>query len=221
MSPKYICLDVGNVLCTVNDVGFVEFVSYKLNISTFKARRFLKRFQQLHDLGFTTMEDELMDVFDVKSQLILKEIVQVWNDSVVPHEPMLNILNELRKTDNLQIALLSNIGVEHAALLADKLAIGGFYDSTVKHLSCFVGARKPQALYFQSFLIQYPQFAGALYVDDLQTNLDGGAMLGLRPHKFNLAEGSASQQIIDLYQVIKTHHNSDILYREPTIKDKI
>lgn len=203
MNPKFICLDVGNVLCTVDDIGFIDFVSYKLNISTFKARRFLKRFQQLHDLGFTTMEDELMDQFDVKSPLILKEIVKVWNDSVAPYEPMINVLNELRKTDNLKIALLSNIGVEHAALLADKLATGGLYDTAIKHLSCFVGARKPQALYFQSFLIQHPQFAGALYVDDLQTNLDGGAMLGLKPHRLNLAEGSASQQILDLHQVIK------------------
>jgi FMN phosphatase YigB (HAD superfamily) len=203
MNPKYICLDVGNVLCTVDDVGFIEFVSYKLNVSTFKARRFLKRFQQLHDLGFTTMEDELMDVFDVKSPLILKEIVQVWNDSVAPHYGILNLLSALQAKDNLQVALLSNIGVEHAALLKDKLAVDGFYENSIKHLSCFVGARKPSTLYFQSFLMEHPEFRSCLYVDDLQANLDGAKPLGFQTFRLNLAEPNPNDQIQQLYLLIK------------------
>jgi FMN phosphatase YigB (HAD superfamily) len=207
MNPKYVCMDIGNVLCNVDEEGFRECLSYKLNINTFKAKRFLKRFQQIHDLGFTTMEDELTDQFNIKSPYILKEIVQKWNDCVTPYVPMLNVLNDLRKNDNLKIALLSNIGLEHAALLQDILSLDGFFNSSIKHLSCFVGARKPSTIYFQSFLLQHPEFTGALYVDDLQANLDGAKPLGFRTHRFDLSESGPNKsqydKVDELYRLIK------------------
>src|ERR1700686_3080841 len=108
MNVKFICLDIGNVLCDVDEPSFLEVLSYKLNISTFKAKRFLKRFQQIHDLGYTTMEDELADQYNIRSPYILKELVQKWNDCITPNEYMLTKLNELRKHHGLQVALLSN-----------------------------------------------------------------------------------------------------------------
>src|SRR5271163_809172 len=149
MNVKYICLDIGNVLCHVNEIGFLEFLSYKLNISTFKARRFLKRFQQVHDLGYTTMEDELIDQYNIKSPLILKELVQKWNDCITPNEMMLTRLNELRAQHGMKVALLSNIGVEHAQMMESKLELGGFFPGAIKHFSCHVGARKPSMVYYQ------------------------------------------------------------------------
>src|SRR5580692_2463408 len=184
---NYLCLDVGNVLCTVDEVGFIEFLSYKLNVSTFKAKRFLKRFQQLHDLGFTTMEDELMDQFNIKSQPMLREVVAKWNDSVVAHNEMIQMLALLKDKYEIKTAILSNIGVEHAGLLSQKLDHMDFYNQSIKHLSCYVGARKPSTIYFQSFLMSHPEFKGALYVDDLQTNLDGATPLGFQGFRFSLA----------------------------------
>jgi FMN phosphatase YigB (HAD superfamily) len=196
MTNKFICLDIGNVLCNVDEVGFLKTLSYKLNISTFKARRFLKRFQQIHDLGFTTMEDELMDQFDVKSPFILEEIT--------PCYPMISAILDL----NLKIALLSNIGVEHAAKLPQKLP--GLYDDAIKHLSCFVGARKPSTLYFQSFLLQHPEFYGSAYVDDLQANLDGAAPLGFKTFRISVAEPDLDRKMAELYQFIKSANEPDI-----------
>jgi len=202
----YIALDIGNVLCNVNEKEFIEFVSYKLNISTFKAKRFLKRFQQLHDLGFTTMEDELMDQLNVNSPLITKEIVDKWNNAISPSYPMLSMIHELKNSNNLKIALLSNIGVEHASIIDSKLhGLGG---EIIKHLSCFVGARKPSSLYFQSFLLQHPEFTNCIYVDDLQANLDGAAPLGFRTFRFSLAEPDVSSKMEELRHFIKSSNNS-------------
>lgn len=206
MSDKYLCLDIGNVLCNVDEAGFLKTLSYKLNVSVFKARRFLKRFQQLHDLGFTTMEDELMDQFDVKSPYILEEIVESWNDCITPHYPMLRTVADL----GMKVALLSNIGVEHAAKLQEKLSHRGLYDGAVKHLSCFVGARKPSSLYFQSFLLQHPEFQGSVYVDDLQANLNGAAPLGFKTFRLSIAEPNWDQRIVELCQFIKSVNEPDI-----------
>lgn len=183
---KYIALDIGNVLCHVAAEPFLDLVSETFNATIPESARFLKRFQQIHDLGYTTMEDELKDKFHVKSPVTLKKLVDAWNDSVTPNMYIIDKLNDLRSKHNLQVALLSNIGVEHAAMMEEKLAHGGFFPGAIKHFSCFVGARKPSMIYYQSFLTQYPQFKGCLYVDDLIENLEASKTFGFETYHFTL-----------------------------------
>jgi FMN phosphatase YigB (HAD superfamily) len=185
---KFIALDIGNVLCDVDMSQFLELASENFNISLAEASRFLRRFQQIHDLGYTTMEDELKDQFGVKSEVVLKKLSQSWNDAITPNMSMIEALVNLTKNHGLQVALLSNIGVEHAIMLEEKLKWGGFFPNAVKHLSCFVGARKPSMVYYQSFLSQYPQFHGCLYVDDLQGNLDASKQFGFQTMHLSLEE---------------------------------
>jgi len=199
---KYVALDVGNVLCTVDEDGFLSLLSEKLNITIQEARRFLRRFQQIHDLGYTTMEDELKDQFNVKSPIILDKLVTAWNDSIQPRLNMLEILNNLRDQHNLKVALLSNIGPEHAAKLETKLQLGGFFPGAVKHLSCFVGARKPSMVYYQSFLFQHPEFRGCIYVDDLHVNLEASKQFGFRTFHMSLAEQGVGAKIAELEQLL-------------------
>ena len=92
---------------------------------------------------------------------------------------------------NTQVALLSNVGLEHAIVMEKildhhHLHSNKFFSKCVKHLSCQVGARKPTKLYYQSFLQQHPEFEGAAYLDDLQENLDMGKEFGFRPYFFSL-----------------------------------
>src|SRR5271156_6780127 len=117
---KFLALDIGNVLCTVASDDFLENLSESFNITIPEANRFLKRFQQIHDLGYTTMEDELKDKFNVKSPITIKRLVKAWNDSITPNLDILDKLNNLRDQHKLQVALLSNIGVEHAAMMEEK-----------------------------------------------------------------------------------------------------
>jgi len=202
MNVKYLCLDIGNVICFVDEIGFLETLSYKLNISTYRAKRFLKRFQQVHDLGYTTMEDELMDQYNIKSPFILKELVQRWNDCITPDEMMLIRLNKLRADHGLQVALLSNIGVEHAQMMETKLELGGFFPGAIKHFSCHVGARKPSMVYYQSFLLQHPEFKGCLYVDDVVDNLNASKAFGFRTFHMSLQEPWVESKIAEIEAII-------------------
>lgn len=199
---KYIALDIGNVLCHVAPVPFLNNLSETFDVTIPDAARFLKRFQQIHDLGYTTMEDELRDRFQVKSPIILKRLVKAWNDSVTPNVLILNKLNELRQKHNLQVALLSNIGVEHAEMMEEKLAHDGFFPGAIKHFSCFVGARKPSTIFYQSFLLQYPEFTGCLYVDDLQENLNASLPFKFKTFRFNLEETGYEAQISQIESLI-------------------
>ena len=207
-NKKYICLDIGNVLCTVAAQPFLEKLSEQFNVTIPEAHRFLKRFQQIHDLGYTTMEDELKDKFGVKSPGILQKLVQGWNDSVSPCLPMIDRLNYLRNEHDLQVALLSNIGVEHATMMEEKLAHGNFFPGAIKHFSCFVGARKPSMVYYQSFLMQYPEFKGSIYVDDLEENLNASKQFGFQTFHLSLEQPGIEQKIEELEElVIKSGHS--------------
>lgn len=199
---NYICLDIGNVLCRVDALPFLENVSETFNVTLPEASRFLKRFQQLHDLGYTTMEDELKDRFGAKSPVTLGKLVQSWNDSVTPDIHMISRLNYLREEHNLKVALLSNIGIEHVGKLETKLAHGDFFPNVIKHFSCFVGARKPSTIFYQSFLLQYPEFKGCLYVDDLQENLDASKAFGFQTFRLALDEPNPDARIQELEEQI-------------------
>lgn len=199
---KYICLDIGNVLCHVSAEPFLNTLSENFNITIPDAARFLKRFQQIHDLGYTTMEDELKDKFNVKSPVIIQKLVQDWNDSVQPNMHIIDKLNGLRFRYNLQVALLSNIGVEHAAMMEEKLARNGFFPGAVKYFSCFVGARKPSSIYYQSFLLQYPDFKGCLYVDDLKENLNASAPFGFNTYHFTLEDPNYEEKVAEIESLV-------------------
>lgn len=202
MNKKYICLDIGNVLCDVATQPFLETLSETFNITIPEADRFLKRFQQIHDLGYTTMEDELKDKFGLKSPITINKLVEAWNDSVTPNMAMIDKLNYLRDEHNLQVALLSNIGIEHANMMKIKLQEGNFFPNSIKHFSCFVGARKPSMVYYQSFLMQYPEFKGCIYVDDLTINLEASKQFGFQTFHMSLAEDDVEYKISLLQQLL-------------------
>jgi len=185
---KYLALDIGNVLCHLRQDIFVNGLSSKMNISIAESTRFLKRFWEFHDLGFTRIEDELIDKLGVKSEIILKELSSMWDDVISPNYRVIDFINQLREDHGVKVALLSNMGFEHAESMKTKLSRDGLFEDSVKHLSCFVGARKPSKLYYQSFLWENPEFKGCVYVDDLTENLKAGTQFGFVPFYFSLED---------------------------------
>lgn len=184
---NYLALDIGQVLCHVDQYIFANVASETLNISVSDINRFTSRFWELHDLGYTNIQDELIEKLNVKSDIIIKKLADAWSNVVFPNETVINFINNLRNEHNVKIALLSNIGIEHAEVMKTMLSKGGLYSDSIKHFSCAVGARKPSYLYYQSFLSMYPEFKGCFYVDDLQKNIEAGALLGFKCYKFDLA----------------------------------
>jgi FMN phosphatase YigB (HAD superfamily) len=182
---KYCCLDVGNVLIDVNFNPFTEALSRQLNITMEDAHYFMNRTCKLHDMGLTCMADELKDHFHIKSQPIIESLLITWNQTISENYSMTDKLVEWITEKDVCIALLSNVGLEHAKIMTKIFPSN--HPSLIKHFSCQVGARKPNFVYYQSFLQMHPEFKGCAYVDDLQENLDAGAKFGFRTYRFDLS----------------------------------
>lgn len=181
---KHLALDIGNVICHVDFDKILNVLSKSLNISKAEALYFLNRVQKLHDLGLTNLSDELHDHFKIKSEVIIKEILEEWNRSIQIDNDVIREIEKLRDIYNLEIALVSNIGIEHAEHFRNNCKLS----KTIQFFSCEVGARKPSLLYYQTFLNIYPQFKGAIYIDDLDANLAIGSQFGLKAIKFALSD---------------------------------
>jgi len=181
---KNLCLDIGNVLCEVKFDNFINLLSSRLNLSYNEVWNFLNRVQKIHDLGIASLKDELQDHFKIKSESLTEELIESWNQCLIPNWEVINRMQNIGQNLNIEIALLSNIGLEHCELFNKKVK----FDTAIKHFSCHVGARKPTLLYYQSFLLQYPQFKGATYVDDNLDNLAAGKKMGFDSIYFNLTD---------------------------------
>lgn len=206
---KYVALDIGNVLCHVHTQPFLHLLSETFNITTEESKEFLQKFNYSHDLGLTTLEQELKNNFQVKSHVIIDKIITCWNDSVVPNTFVLDELTALKRKYDLKIALLSNIGIEHGSLMFEKLSHNNFINDAILHFSYFVGARKPTLLYYQSFLLQYPEFAGCVYVDDLKENLTMGSQLGFKSYLFNLHDPDYKHKFEEIKNLIIKSKNPE------------
>jgi FMN phosphatase YigB (HAD superfamily) len=180
---KNLCLDIGNVLCHLHFQPFMDAVSKRLNITYEEVIYFLHKFQKLHDLGLTSVANELGDHFKVKSPVIIKELDDLWLATLSPNWTIIRGVEETAKELGIKVALLSNIGFEHSDYFQKNIKM-----EAIKHFSCLVGARKPTTIYYQSFLMDYPEFKGALYIDDNKDNLATGDRMGFDTFYFNLEE---------------------------------
>lgn len=175
------CFDIGNVLCRVNlDAFTAKLVDLGHVKDTTEGTFFLEGIQAPTDIGLYALEEAVLRYFKLSHEdlMVLKK---AWKHAVTPVPAMTNFLHELKDKRHV-VALLSNIGFEHAKLLR-KIPE---YNMCIQHFSCEVGARKPTKLFFQSFLLENPGYYGSYFVDDRIENLDSAAKFGFIPIKFNL-----------------------------------
>jgi FMN phosphatase YigB (HAD superfamily) len=214
---KYAAFDVGNVLVHADFAPFLDKLSVSLNITLDEALYFMNRNQKLHDLGLIKMADELHDHFKIKSPITIKQLVSDWNYVIQPAHYMVNVLRKLMDEHGVKIALLSNVGLEHAERMNVILSHDNFVDDTVKFFSCQVGARKPTMLYYHTFLQLYPEFTGCPYIDDLQENLDMGSQFGFQPFRLALNEITGANYVEETYHnTIKALEKCILSQPEPT-----
>ena len=181
---KYLAVDLGNVVCNVKFDNFLSELSRTLNLPLEDVNYFLHRTTKLHDMGLTQISDELRDHFKIKSPIIIQNLINEWNRVITADSTVVSFLEKLLD-QNVKIALLSNIGIEHSGLIGNIL--GGFlYQNSIKFFSCEVGARKPSFLYYKTFLDIYPEFKGCLYLDDRIENVHGGDKFGFKSVHFEL-----------------------------------
>lgn len=198
---RYLAIDVGNVLVNVDFDPFVHKLSKQFNLPLQEVEIFLNHSHSLHDIGMTTMEYQLRQHFDIKSPVIIQELLESWGNVISPNYQVLDTMLELMDTHSVKVAIVSNVGLEHSARMSELLKYGNFFERCTLHLSCQVGARKPTKLYFQSFLSQYPEFTGCAYVDDLRENLTASKQFGFRTFRFALSEYNHSGVVSSLQEL--------------------
>ena len=188
---RHIAVDLGDVVCKVDFTNFKKMLSVSLNIGLDDAEYFLNRCQKLHDLGLTSLNDELRDHFKIKSEPLINGLIKEWNKTISINKTMKEFLKELI-AKGTKVALLSNIGINHSTIIEETLG-NTISNNSIKFFSCRVGVRKPSLLYYKTFLDLYPDFKGCLYIDDRQENLDTGKEFGFVSTHFQLSAMNEAQ----------------------------
>jgi len=184
VNAAHACFDIGNVLVQVNLEVFTKELK-KVIPPNHDPMFFLEHLQATQDIGLSTVQQALRAQHDIFEQEKVQILLEAWNATIEPNETMLKFLENLR-SEGVKMALLSNIGLEHANHL--KKTIPDLFLNMIHHLSFEVGARKPSKIYFQSFLLDHPNFLGSIYADDRDENLKSGKKYSFKTFKFCLDE---------------------------------
>lgn len=180
---KKAAFDLGNIVVEIDWKPFIkEWKALSLNRYSL-AEEFFNGFQELQDVGLTTVSREIKKRFHDLEEDSVNRLIKGWNDALVYSDVMFSFINKLKDSGYL-IAILSNIGREHASVMRTKFP--EIFNDAILHLSYEVGARKPSKLYFQSFILEYPEFKGVTYIDDRLENLIVGQKYGLNGCLFDL-----------------------------------
>lgn len=195
----YLALDIGNVLCKVDFSDFISELGINHNFKEAEVWDFLQTIQPLQDMGVLKMSDELRLRFNISTQLHPK-IMHAWNQTCTVNPVSLKYLEEFLKA-GVKVAILSNIGHEHRQIIGN--IIGPALNECVHHMSCDVGTRKPYLLYYQSFLLEHPEFKGCIYVDDRDENNVMATKCGFKARPIDL-EKLDKKELTDVWESIKT-----------------
>jgi len=133
-------------------------------------------------------EDEFLDRLSDGLETILghrphlHRFRHMFFDALDPNEPMLELMREL-KASGLKMALLTNNVREWEPLWRSMLPVDEIFEEIVD--SAFVGCRKPEARIYELTLegIGMPAEA-CLFIDDLQTNVEGARAAGMNAVHF-------------------------------------
>lgn len=198
---KYICLDIGNVICKVDFTNFTTQMSEMLNITPEAAWQFLVDVQPAHDRGLVYIDEALTQSY-MPSKTMRKKLVEEWNKTVVADQRMLAWMQSLLEKE-VEIALLSNMGWEHAAIIGDILT-PKLYEQCQALLSCNIKMRKPMPEYYQMAFSLHPKFSQSVYLDDRPENVEAGLKAGLKAHLFDLDKENANleQRLAEIEKLI-------------------
>jgi FMN phosphatase YigB (HAD superfamily) len=205
---SYLICDLGNVLLdTYCSDEFLLKKYYKVY------ERPIHRYEYFPEAEFKSFKKiyKQYERFDYCGLVKLKDYMNkyqsdVWDLTIKPNEKMVNWIREI-KNKGVQIAYLSNMGWDHFNLLKEKYS--DFINlADVKFMSCEVGAAKPDFVYYKTFLDMYPQYNGAIYLDDRQENLNVGSMFGLKSFYFNLEDNTLDiDNLINNFERLLDIHN--------------
>lgn len=193
-----IAFDLGQVIFHVKLQDFLnDLVCDGLFTNYQKAYEFLESIQVEQDLGKVAMFQACQNyLFSGQFDPVVFGIVRKWKNVINPSIPMIQYIFSLLKQGH-KIALLSNIGTDHAAIIKRDY---NFVKECITHFSCEVGYRKPDPKFFSSFIelnnIENPN--EILFFDDRPENI--AACGPLRGINFNLADFYTEEMAVGFVQ---------------------
>lgn len=115
----------------------------------------------------------------------IEELRQIWCDIFWANPDVISIGNSLALRYNVH--LMSNTSEVHYQWIIARFPEVVFYQKAA--LSYELGCMKPEAEYYtRAFELFNSSPANALFIDDLQENLDGAEVLGIRTIRFENLE---------------------------------
>jgi len=172
-----LALDIGNVLCDIDLRPFVNKMVAFTGLDNNQIIDWICSIQSGHDIGHNNIHREFKSKFYLEPYQI-ESVMWSWQEVLKPNLYSIERVKNLITTNGIDVALLSNMGTEHRSTIDQHLSEIFYFCK--HHISCDIGARKPQKIYFQSFLMENPSFSGSVYVDDRQENLEAGERAGFR-----------------------------------------
>jgi FMN phosphatase YigB (HAD superfamily) len=154
--------------------------------------------QKFQDLGLVSLKDKLQLDFPYLSKSNIDELIFAWDNVLVPNTYVLDKISQL----NCNFALLSNVGLEHAEFIKNTLGNYPCLKNSEMHLSCYVGARKPTKLFFQSFLFDKPN-QHWYFMDDINNNVNMAAKVGFTAFQFDLKSPSWKNDFDKIFDLLK------------------
>jgi len=199
---KIIALDIGHVLARVDMSLFHrKLVELGYSMDEEEADLFSSAVQASFDTGMLDMRQALHVHFPKMKRDHVKQVIKSWEAVVTPCGPTMEALDEILSA-GATVALLSNIGLDHAAYLS-RICFRQF-DRCKKHFSCDVGARKPTKLYYQSLLLELGSLhLPIIFLDDRIENVEAAKTQNFSSQLFDIEKYDSDEDAAaDLIKIV-------------------
>ena len=183
-----VAFDLGNVLCTVDEISAAKNLAAKNNQEWEYVYEivFGQDAKLRFERGETTFDEHAHDAIKtLKLDMSITQLTEIYNSVSAPSSKMFPIVSQLSKTH--RIALASNTSEPHWKYAQQFLPFSSLLDPVI--VSYLAGALKPEKAFYDKLLNESGLPADRiLFIDDLETNVEGARKVGIIGLQFSTLE---------------------------------
>ena len=183
-----VAFDLGDVLCTVDEISAAKELAAKIN----------QRWEYVHEIVFgqvaklrfergeITFDDHAHDAIKtLRLDMSITELTEIYNSVIAPSENMFPIVSQISKTH--RIGLASNTSEPHWKYAQKFLPFSSLLNPVI--VSYLVGTHKPEKAFYERLVNESGVPADRiLFIDDLETNIEGARKAGIIGLQFSTLE---------------------------------
>ncbi len=181
---ELIAFDLGNVLCTVDEMTPAKKLAEISGLSWEVAHEiaFGRQHKLLFEGGRTSFADHAKRaIAELGITMSVSEFTDLYDTALIPAEEMFPLVSRIAEVH--RIALVSNTSEPHWESARRFLPFSALLNPVI--VSYAVNAMKPGQEFYESLLVQSGvQADRILFVDDLDVNIDAARTAGMNGHRF-------------------------------------